>query len=328
MLRYESPYDPSTMPKNLEHVIYEKKGHVAYVTINRPEVRNALHSYAYAELRACWRDIGLDPNVYVGIVTGAGEAFCAGRDVKFLASYQDKGRRTPHEDPNNPLFHWGGGGQPSDVNLEKPLIAAINGFAVGVGLSLALQCQLRVMADTAWIGDTHTRVGRLGSAHNLYAALPRTTAAYLTLCNGRLTADECYRQAIVNKVVERGKLMATCEEMAEMICDSSPLAVQAAVRLYRLTAAFEPALVAYARQLDQEIAESEDGAEGPPSPSSASSRSASRPRCRRPSCGPAGSPRATRPAACARSGSPSCAAAARSSSAARTASASSTRRSD
>ena len=79
--------------------------------------------------------------------------------------------RTPHEDPNNPLFHWGGGGQPSDVNLEKPLIAAINGLAVGVGLSLALQCQLRVMAEDAWIGDTHTKVGRLGSAHNLYAML-------------------------------------------------------------------------------------------------------------------------------------------------------------
>src|SRR5947199_9750246 len=125
MLRYESPYDPSTMPQKLEHVFYEKKGHVAYVTINRPEARNALHSYAYAELRACWRDIGLDPNVYVGIVTGAGEAFCAGRDVKFLASYQDKGRQTPHEDPNNPLFHGGGGAQPSDVNPEKPPRAAI-----------------------------------------------------------------------------------------------------------------------------------------------------------------------------------------------------------
>jgi enoyl-CoA hydratase/carnithine racemase len=197
MPRYESPYDPSTMPDKLEHVIYDKKGHVAYVTINRPEVRNALHSYAYAELRACWRDIGLDPDIYVGMVTGTGEAFCAGRDVKFLASYQARGKRTPHEDPNDPLFHWGGGGQPSDANLEKPLIAAINGFAVGVGLSLALQCQLRVMADTAWIGD------------------------------------------------------------------SSPLAVQAAVRLYRLAAAFPPPLVSYAAHLDQEVAESEDGAEGP-----------------------------------------------------------------
>jgi len=247
----------------LEHVIYEKKGHIAYVAINRPDVKNALHSYAYAELRSCWRDIGLDSNIYVGIVTGAGSAFCAGRDVKFLAEYQRKGLRTPHEDPNNPLFHWGGGGQPSDVNLEKPLIAAINGLAVGVGLTLALQCQLRVMAEDAWIGDTHTKVGRLGSAHNLYEMLPRTTAAYLTLCNGRLTAHECLQQSIVNKVVPRDQLIAAAEQLAEMICDSSPTAVRAAIRLYRLSAAFSPALVAYARHLDQETAESEDGAEGP-----------------------------------------------------------------
>ena len=262
MPRYESPYDPSKAPSNLEHVIYTKKDHVAYVTINRPEVLNALHSYAYADLRACWRDMQLDPDVYCGIVTGTGKAFCAGRDVKFLAEHQAKGIRTPHEDPNNPLFFWGGGGQPSDANLEKPLIAAMNGLAVGVGLTLALQCQLRVMADTAWIGDTHTRIGRLGSCHNLYTALPRATAAYLTLCNGRLTAQECYAQAIVNKVVPGDKLMAAAEEMAQMICESSPLAVQAAVRLYRLTAAFPQSLVAYARELDQQTAESEDGAEG------------------------------------------------------------------
>jgi enoyl-CoA hydratase/carnithine racemase len=264
MPRYESPYDPASMPKNLEHVLYEKKGHVAYVTINRPEVRNALHSYAYAELRACWRDIGLDPDIYCGVVTGAGtDAFCGGRDVKFLARYQAEGKRTPHEDPNNPMYHWGGGGQPSDANLEKPLIAAINGLAVGVGLTLALQCQLRVMADTAWIGDTHTKVGRLGSAHNLYTALPRTTAAYLTLCNGRLSAAECLAQAIVNQVVPQAELIPAAEKLAEMICDSSPLAVQAAVRLYRLAAAFPQPLISYARQLDQEVAESEDGAEGP-----------------------------------------------------------------
>jgi enoyl-CoA hydratase/carnithine racemase len=263
MSRYESPYNPSSMPTDLKHVRYEKKGHVAYVTINRPEVRNALHSYAYAELRTCWRDIGLDPNIYVGILTGEGSAFCAGRDVKFLAEHQDKGIRTPHEDPNSPMYYWGGGTRPSEANLEKPLIAAINGLAVGVGMSLALECQLRVMAENAWIGDTHTKVGRLGSAHQVYAAMPRAVAAYLTLCNGRLTAQECLQHGIVNKVVPGDKLIETAEQLAEMVCDGSPLAVQAAMRLYRLSTAFEPALVAYARHLDQETAESEDGLEGP-----------------------------------------------------------------
>jgi enoyl-CoA hydratase/carnithine racemase len=262
MPKYRNPYDPKSSPKDLKHLLYEKKGHVAYVTINRPEVRNALHSFAYAELRACWRDIGLDPDIYCGIVTGTGEAFCSGRDVKFLAEYQAKGQPTPHEDPNNPMYFWGGGGQPSDANLEKPLIAALNGYANAVGLSLALQCQLRVMSEDTWIGDTHTRVGRLGSPHNLYAALPRTAAAYLTLCNGRLTAQECLRLGIVNKVVPKGQVMAAAEELAGMICQNSPLAIQAAVRMFRLSAAFSPELVSYARQLDQDIADTEDSAEG------------------------------------------------------------------
>ena len=263
MPHYESPYDPASAPRDLEHVIYEKKGHVAYVTINRPEVRNALHSYAYAELRSCWRDIGRDPNIYCGIFTGAGEAFCAGRDVKFLAQYQAQGRLTPHEDPNNAMFHWGGGGMPSDAKLEKPLIAAVNGFAVGVGLSMVLECQLRVMADDAWLGDTHTKVGRLGIPEEIYAALPRVDAAFITLCNGRLTAQECLQKSIVNRVVPKDKLIEAAEQLAEMICDSSPLAVQAAVRLYRLSSELSPALMAYTKYLDKQVAETEDGAEGP-----------------------------------------------------------------
>jgi enoyl-CoA hydratase/carnithine racemase len=262
MAQYQSPYDPASMPKDLEHILYEKRGNVAYVTINRPEVRNALHTYAYVELRKCWWDIQIDPNIYVAIVTGAGQAFCAGRDVKFLAKFQAEGQRTPHEDPNNPLFHWGGGGQPQDVKLYKPLICALNGFAVGVGLSIALQCQLRVMAEDAWIGDQHTNVGRLGSPHEIYHELPRATAAYLTLCNGRLTAQECLTQGIVNKVVPREKLMEEAEKLAAMVCAGSPLAVQAAVRLYRLTASFPAPTVALARDLDQQVAETDDGAEG------------------------------------------------------------------
>jgi enoyl-CoA hydratase/carnithine racemase len=93
MPKPQSPYDPASAPKNLEFIKYEKKGHVAYVTISRPEVRNALHSYAYIELRSCWRDIGLDPDIYVGIVTGTGQAFCGGRDVKFLAAHFAEGKR-------------------------------------------------------------------------------------------------------------------------------------------------------------------------------------------------------------------------------------------
>ncbi len=262
MTKPQSPYDPTSAPKDLEFIKYEKKGHVAYVTIDRPEVRNALHSYAYIELRSCWRDIGLDPNIYVGIVTGTGKAFCAGRDVKFLAAHFTEGKRTPHEDPNSPHYHWGGGGQPQDVKLEKPLIAAINGFAVGVGLNIILQCHLRVMADDAWLGDQHTNVGRLGAPHEIYQALPRVAAAYLTLCNGRLTAEQCLQWAIVNKVVRRENVLAAAEELAEMVCLGSPLATQGAVRLYRLTGAFPEPLLTYARYMDQEIAETEDGQEG------------------------------------------------------------------
>jgi enoyl-CoA hydratase/carnithine racemase len=262
MSKLSSPYDAAQAPKDLKYVRYEKKGHVAYVTINRPEVRNALHSWAYIELRSCWRDIGLDPEIYCGIVTGEGQAFCAGRDVKFLAEYFARGERTPHEDPNSPHYQWGGGGQPKNVELDKPLICALNGFDVGVGLHIALQCQLRVMAEDAWIGDQHTNVGRLGAPHELYAELPRAVAAYLTLCNGRLGAQECLQQGIVNKVVPREKLMEAAEGLAEMVCRGSPLATQAAVQLYRLTASFPAALVKYARELDQIVAETEDGQEG------------------------------------------------------------------
>jgi enoyl-CoA hydratase/carnithine racemase len=262
MPKPQSPYNPASAPKDLTFIRYEKKEHVAIVTINRPEVRNALHTYAYRELRACWQDIGRDPDIYVGILTGTGQAFCAGRDVKFLAQHRAAGTRTPHEDPNSPDFHWGGGGQPQDVNLEKPLIAALNGFAVGVGLNMALQCQLRVMADDAWLGDQHTMVGRLGSPHEMYNAMPRTAAAYLSLCNGRLTAQECLQWAIVNRVVPKEQVLESALQLAEMVCAGSPLAAQGVVRMYRMTAAFPPSLSTYARHLDQEIAETDDGEEG------------------------------------------------------------------
>lgn len=262
MAEYTSQYDPSKAPRDLQYVLYEKKDHVAYVTFNRPEVLNALHTFVYQELKAIWTDIQLDPDIACGIVTGAGRAFCAGRDVKFLAEYQAKGLRTPHEDPQSALYHWGGGGQPQDTILEKPLIAAINGLAVGVGMSIVLQCQLRVMAEDAWIGDQHTNVGRLGNPHEPYTELPRTVAAYMTLCNGRLTAEDCFRWAVVNKVVPKDQVLSAAEELAQMIVANSPLATQGVVRMYNLVRAFDPALKAYGIELDRKIGESDDGREG------------------------------------------------------------------
>jgi enoyl-CoA hydratase/carnithine racemase len=142
------------------------------------------------------------------------------------------------------------------------LIAGINGFAVGVGLNMALQCQLRIMADDAWLGDQHTNVGRFGAPHEMYTAMPRTAAAYLTLCNGRLTAQECLTLGLVNRVVPKDKVLETALQFAEMVCASSPLAVQAVVKMYRLTGAFSASQLDYAKALDKQIAETEDGEEG------------------------------------------------------------------
>ena len=262
MAKLSSPYDPAMAPKDLKFVIYEKKGHVAYITLNRPEVRNALHTFSYREMRACWLDMGMDPKIRVGIVSATGLAFCAGRDVKFLRQYQEQGKRTPHEDPTSPEYFWGGGGMPIDANLEKPLICAVQGFAVGVGLNLFLQCHLGVMAGGAWLGAQHTNVGRMGAPEQIYAALPRATAAYLTLCNGRLRAPECLQQGIVNRVVPKEGLMAAAEELAAMVAKGAPKATQAVVKMMRLTAAFSPELVAFSKHLDRETGESEECAEG------------------------------------------------------------------
>jgi enoyl-CoA hydratase/carnithine racemase len=144
----------------------------------------------------------------------------------------------------------------------KPVIAAVNGFAVGVSLGLVLSCQLRVMAEDAWLGDLHTQIGRVGVPHEIYMAMPRAVAAYLTLCNGRLTAQECLQYGIANKVVPGEKLMEAAEEMAEMVCNSSPLAVQAIVQLYRLASQPDPALAALGQIFDKMVGESDDCAEG------------------------------------------------------------------
>lgn len=258
---YETPYDPSTAPKNLETVIYEKEGHVAIITHNRPAARNSMSHQLHLDLYACWKDAKLDPNVWVAIVTGKGEAFCAGRDVKELAAYQKMGKRIPRNDPSSPYYNLRG--FPENVNFQKPVIAALNGYACGGGLHYVMQCDLRVMADDAWLGDQHTNIGQLGSPDILYRAMPRVWAAYTMLCNGRLTAEMCFQFGIVNKVVPKEQVLAEAKKLADMIVAASPVACQAAKRLYNHIWRRDPVLDDLGDQLDIMCRESEDGAEGP-----------------------------------------------------------------
>src|SRR2546428_4959266 len=138
----------------LEFVRYEKRNRIAYVPINRPEVMNALHRPANEELSRVWDDVAADPEVWVAILTGAGErAFSAGNDLKWTAQ---------HGVPRMPK--GGFGGLVARDDLWKPLIAAVNGVALGGGLEIALACDIIVAGETARLGLPEPRVGLMAAA--------------------------------------------------------------------------------------------------------------------------------------------------------------------
>lgn len=206
-------------------VLFEKKGPIAYVTINRPERLNACDFEAYEMLANIWREFRDDPALRVGILTGAGErAFCAGSDIK--ANYVER----PAEEPQNKLF-------PLLFDLYKPIIAAINGHANGGGLEQALCCDMRVAADHAQFGLGEVRLGWLpggGGTQRLPRLIPMGRALEMLYTGNRIGAQEALRLGLVDHVVPMNQLISKCEEVATEICKSAPLAVrkikQAALR--------------------------------------------------------------------------------------------------
>jgi len=204
----------------LEFVRYEKRDRIAYVTMHRPEVMNALHPPAGEELARVWDDFAADPELWVGVLTGSGErAFSAGNDLKWTAA--------------NATVRWpasGFGGLTSRTDLVKPLIAAVNGVALGGGLELALACDIIVAAEHATLGLTEPRVGLLaaaGGVHRLPRMIPLKIAMGMMLTAKPITAAEGARLGLVNEVVPLGELMPTAERWARTICECSPLSVQA-----------------------------------------------------------------------------------------------------
>jgi len=244
-----------------QHTIYEKKGHIAYITINRPEVMNALHSDANVELGEIFNDFKQDDESWVAIFTGAGErSFSAGNDLKATAAATARGEKLP----DKPVIF---GGITRDYECNKPIIAAVNGFALGGGFELALACDIIIAAEHARFGLPEPRVGLIAAAggmHRLPAQIPLKLAMGMMLTGKQITAQEAYRFGLVNEVVPGTEIMAVAERWANEILECSPVSVRLTKEaVYAgLTYSVEEAMKLDRPRLKR-LLESEDFVEGP-----------------------------------------------------------------
>ncbi|MFC1941255.1 enoyl-CoA hydratase-related protein [Chloroflexota bacterium] len=205
------------------YVIYEKKERIAYVTLNRPEVMNALHLPAHEELWGVWCDFRDDPEVWVAILTGAGErAFSVGNDLKYQAAHGGE--------PNPVLIPGGFGGITNRFDCNKPIIAAVNGYALGGGFEIALACDIIIAAEHARFGLPEPSVGLAagaGGVHRLPRQVPLKVAMGMMLTGRHITAEEAYRIGLVNEIVPLNDLIPCAERWAQEILRCAPLAVRA-----------------------------------------------------------------------------------------------------
>jgi enoyl-CoA hydratase/carnithine racemase len=201
----------------MQKVLFDKRGQVAYVTINRPERLNACDEETYNTLAATWRQVDGDAELRVGILTGAGErAFCAGSDIR-SESFGQPGRI-----PGGELF-------PAMNAMTKPIIAAIHGHCNGGGLEQALACDIRVAAEDAKFGLGEVLLGLLpggGGTQRLPRLIPLGRALEMLYTGSRIDAAEALRLGLVDHVVPRAELMTKAESIAQAICRGAPLAVQ------------------------------------------------------------------------------------------------------
>lgn len=243
-----------------EFVCVERDGPITLVVLNRPERLNALHPPAHHELAAVFDEFANDPQQWVAILTGTGErAFCAGNDLHYRAEH---GRQ--------PMPSSGFGGLTSRFDLDKPVIAAVNGIAAGGGFELALACDLVVAADHASFSLPEVKVGLSALAGGLQR-LPRQiglkAAMGLALTGRTIHAQEAMRFGLVNEVAPSGHELATARRWAEQITTAAPLAVRASKQAMTRGLA-NPDLAEAMRMQDhlpavQQMRESADAIEGP-----------------------------------------------------------------
>ncbi|MFQ5614965.1 MAG: enoyl-CoA hydratase/isomerase family protein [Anaerolineales bacterium] len=209
---------------------FERQGHLAIITLNRPEVMNAINMEMSQALVEAWTDFRDDPELWVAIVTGAGEkAFSAGADLKALGAFYRA--MTPLQRRAQAETRPGLGGLTRNLVVWKPVIAAVNGYCLAGGLELALACDIRLASENAQFGLTETSRGIIpgaGGTQRLPRTIPIGLALEMIFTARRIDAQEAYRIGLVNKVVPQAELMQTAISLAEEICANAPLAIQTA----------------------------------------------------------------------------------------------------
>jgi enoyl-CoA hydratase/carnithine racemase len=204
-------------------VDYQKEGKVATFTLNRPEALNAIDPKTAQELIEAFDDFKADDSLLVGIITGAGNrAFSIGADVQTMLPKLKEFRGNKNSGPLNLI---------NALNSWKPLVAAINGAALGGGLEIALACDLRVASENAILGMPEVTLGLIpgwGGTQRLPRVIPSAKAAEILLTGKPISAQEAYRIGLINKVVPFAELMTVTKGIADTICRRAPLAVRAA----------------------------------------------------------------------------------------------------
>lgn len=221
----------------MSSIVYEKMEKIAVIKFNRPEVLNALDPPSIQLFEEALIDFRDDPDLWVAVITGSGDrSFCTGADLKKTLPPQENFAST-YFLPDRKSIEKGmyiRGLDITRLNIDKPLIAAINGHAVGGGLEIALSCDLRIASDNATFGlveVTIASIPALGGIQRLIRGIPMAAAMKMLLTGDRIDAREAYRIGLVSDVYRLSDLVPEAFKLAERICQNGPLAVRAVKRL-------------------------------------------------------------------------------------------------
>ncbi|RVT98393.1 enoyl-CoA hydratase [Mucilaginibacter limnophilus] len=210
-----------------ENILAEQKGRILYITINRESKLNALNQATLSELSTCFSSAFADNNIGGIIITGAGQkAFVAGGDIAEFSVLNNKSATERAQEVHTKVFDL-------IENGNKPVIAAINGFALGGGLELAMACHIRITADTAKLGLPEVTLGLIpgyGGTQRLTHLVGKGKALEMILTADMITADEALQHGLVNYVVPQTELLPKAEDIMQKILLRAPLAVAAAIK--------------------------------------------------------------------------------------------------